>query len=52
MDNEPVLHPLIPLTDFKTILGLDDRDDTLSRYCLIMATYTVEQYCKRRFITT
>ena len=51
MDNEPVLHPLIPLTDFKAILGLDDRDDTLSRYCLIMATYTIEQYCKRRILS-
>jgi hypothetical protein len=41
-------HSLIPLADFKAILGLDDRDDTLSRYCLITATYTIEQYCKRR----
>ena len=52
MDDEtgvqsPQLHALIPLADFKTILGLDDREDTLSRYCLITATYTIEQYCKR-----
>jgi hypothetical protein len=44
------LHSLIPLADFKTILGLDDREDTLSRYCLITATYTIEQYCKRRLL--
>jgi hypothetical protein len=55
MDNEagvqsPQLHTLIPLTDFKAILGLDDREDTLSRYCLITATYTIEQYCKRRLV--
>jgi hypothetical protein len=43
------LHSLIPLADFKAILGLDDRDDTLSRFCLITATFTIEQYCKRRF---
>ena len=43
------LHTLIPLAEFKAILGLDDREDTLSRYCLITATYTIEQYCKRRF---
>jgi hypothetical protein len=50
MDNEPVVHSLIPLADFKTILGLDDREDTLSRYCLITATYTIERYCKRRLL--
>jgi hypothetical protein len=54
MDNEirvqsPILRTLIPLEDFKAILSLDDREDTLSRYCLITATYTIEQYCKRRF---
>jgi hypothetical protein len=54
MENEtgvqnPSLHSLIPLEDFKAILGLDDRDEALSRYCLITATYTIEQYCKRRF---
>ena len=54
MDNEtgvqnPQLHALIPLADFKAILGIDDREDALSRYCLITATYTIEQYCKRRF---
>jgi hypothetical protein len=41
------LHSLVPLADFKAILGLDDREDSLSRYCLITATYTIEQYCRR-----
>jgi hypothetical protein len=40
----------MPLADFKAILGIDDREDTLSRYCLITATYTIEQYCKRRLL--
>jgi hypothetical protein len=44
------LHSLIPLVDFKAVLGLDDREDTLSRYCLITATYSIEQYCKRRLL--
>jgi hypothetical protein len=44
------LHSLIPLTDFKTILGIDDREDALSRFCLLTATYTIEQYCKRRLL--
>jgi hypothetical protein len=55
MDDSPAggssgftLHTLIPLEDFKAILGLDDREDTLSRYCLITATFSIEQYCKRR----
>jgi hypothetical protein len=50
MDNGHPLHSLILLTDFKTILGLDDREDALSRYCLVTATYTIEQYCKRRLL--
>jgi hypothetical protein len=44
------LYSLIPLTDFKAVLGIDDREDALSRYCLITATYTIEQYCKRRLL--
>jgi hypothetical protein len=55
MNNEtgaqnPFLHTLIPLADFKALLGIDDRDNVLSRYCLITATYAIEQYCKRRFL--
>jgi hypothetical protein len=44
------LHTLIPLADFNALLGLDEREDTLSRPCLITATYTIEQYCKRRLL--
>jgi hypothetical protein len=44
------LHTLIPLADFKAILGLDDREDALSRFCLVTATYAIEHYCKRRLI--
>jgi hypothetical protein len=43
------LRSLVSLNDFKAILGLDDREDVLSRYCLITATFAIEQYCKRRF---
>jgi hypothetical protein len=46
----PSLHSLIPLADFKAILGIDDREDALSRFCLITATYTIEQYCKWRLV--
>jgi hypothetical protein len=44
----PALHTLIPLEDFKALLGVDDREDTLSRYGLVTATYSIEQYCLRR----
>jgi hypothetical protein len=51
MDNGQTLHnTLIPLADFTAILGIDDRDNALSRYCLTTATYTIEQYCKRRLL--
>jgi hypothetical protein len=41
------LHTLIPLEDFKGLLGIDDREDRLSRSCLETATKTIEQYCNR-----
>ena len=50
MEHGQSLHALIPLVDFKAVLGVDDREDAVSRYCLITATYTIEQYCKRRLI--
>jgi hypothetical protein len=50
MEYDKPLHSLIPMADFKTILGIDDREDTLSRYCLVTATFTIEQCCKRRLI--
>jgi hypothetical protein len=50
MGNETVLHTLVPLSDFKAILSIDDREDALSRYCLITAAYSIEQHCKRRLL--
>jgi hypothetical protein len=44
------LYTLIPLEDHKSILGIDDREDKLARFCLVTATLTIEQYCKRRFL--
>jgi hypothetical protein len=46
----PSLHTFILLENFKAILGVDDREDILSRYCLLTATYTIEQYCLRRLV--
>jgi hypothetical protein len=47
---QTVLYSLVPLAEFKIILGVDDRENTLFQYCLITATYTIEQYCKRRLV--
>ena len=44
------LYSLIPLDDFKTLLGIDDREDKLCRFCLVTATLTIEQYCKRKLL--
>src|SRR5215470_13859521 len=55
MDNETgvqtsSLHTLIPLEDFKALLGVDEREDKISRFCLVTASLTIEQYCKRRLL--
>jgi hypothetical protein len=44
------LHTLMPLEQFKSILGIDDREDKLARFCLVTATCTIEQYCMRRLL--
>jgi hypothetical protein len=50
--NADKLHALIPLVDFKALLGVDDREDKLCRFCLVTSTLTMEQYCKRRLLRT
>ncbi|WP_174269885.1 hypothetical protein [Treponema primitia] len=44
------LFSLVPLGDFKALLGIDDREDALARYCLVTASYTIEEYCRRRLL--
>ena len=31
-------------------MGVDDREDRMSAYCLLTATYSIEQYCLRRLL--
>jgi hypothetical protein len=50
MVNEKPLYTLIPLDDFKALLGIDDREEKLTRFCLVTSTLTIEQYCKRRLL--
>jgi hypothetical protein len=42
------LYTLMPLDTFKAVLGIDDREDKIARFCLVTASLTIEQYCKRR----
>ena len=44
------LYTLIPLEDFKSLLGVDDRDDKISRFCLVTSTLRIEEYCKRKLL--
>ena len=44
------LYTLISLEEFKSLLGVDDRDDKLSRFCLVTSTLSIEQYCKRKLL--
>jgi len=44
------LRSLMPLESFKGLLGIDDRDDRLSRHCLETATKTIENYCNRHLL--
>jgi uncharacterized phiE125 gp8 family phage protein len=46
-DTGNALHSLISLDRFKTLLSVDDREDALSRYCLVTATWTIEHHCAR-----
>jgi len=47
---ENPLYSLIPLEEFKALMGVDDRDDKTARFCLVTATLSIEQYCKRKFL--
>ena len=44
------MYSLIPLENFKAMLGIDDREDKIASFCLVTATYTIEQYCMRRLL--
>jgi len=50
MENEN-LHSLISLENFKAVLGVDDRDDKLAKFCLVTSTLSIEQYCRRNLLS-
>jgi len=48
MISENNFYSLIPLDEFRAVLGVDERDDKIARFCLVTSTLTIEQYCKRK----
>lgn len=48
--NTDKFYTLIPLETFKAVLGVDDREDKTARFCLVTASLTIEQYCKRKLL--
>jgi len=50
MKKEKHFYTLIPLEDFKALMGVDDREDKTARFCLVTATLAIEQYCMRQFL--
>jgi len=48
--NAKKFYSLMPLEDFKALMGIDDREDNLSKFCLKAATFAIENYCKRKFL--
>ena len=47
---ENALYSLIPLDMFMALMGADDRDDKTVRFCLVTASLSIEEYCKRKFL--
>jgi uncharacterized phiE125 gp8 family phage protein len=44
------LYSLIPFEEFKAIFGVDDREDKLTKFCLVTSTLSIEEYCKRKLL--
>jgi len=45
------LYSLIPIDEFKALLGVDDRDDKLTKFCLVTSTLSIEEYCRRKLLS-
>jgi hypothetical protein len=50
MKQPKTVYSLIPLEDFKAHLGIDDREDSLARFCFTIVAHTIEQHCMRRLL--
>ena len=43
-NEENSFNSLVPLEDFKALMGIDDREERTARFCLLMASLSIEQY--------
>jgi len=50
IEGGPPIRTLIPIEEFKSVMGIDDRDDKLVKFCLDTSTLTIESYCKRKLL--
>jgi hypothetical protein len=50
MATDPAVHSLVALSESKSALGLDDRDDSFTLFLSIAATYAAENYCLRHIL--
>jgi hypothetical protein len=48
--NAKTIHSLVSLISFKTLYGIDDREDDLACFLLEAATSQIERYCMRRLV--
>jgi len=44
------IYTLIPIDEFKAVLGIYDRDDKIVKFSLVTSTLTIENYCKRKLL--
>jgi hypothetical protein len=44
------IYSLIPLEDFKALMGVDSREDKTAIFCIVTSTLTIEKYCMRQFL--
>jgi hypothetical protein len=40
----------LALRTLEAVLGVDDQEDKLARFCLVTSSFSIEQYCKRRLL--
>jgi uncharacterized phiE125 gp8 family phage protein len=45
-----MFHSLLSMAEAKSLLGTDDREDSLVDFLLAASTYAIEEYCMRRLL--
>ena len=45
-----LFYSLVPLEEFMALMGIDDREEKMARFCLASAAFAIERFCLRRFL--